>query len=122
MSSSVSHSITLGNADFNITGIVVFSLDPLNFIAENILVDYYSLYNVFYFPTSCNYPEAYLEGTSEIRNITGVTSKARTNSQSPSLLYNLGPGDAFIDSIDISNTYMDNSNPSAAIILFLYPN
>jgi hypothetical protein len=86
------------------------------------VVDYQSLYDVFYFPTFWNYPGAYKEGTAELRNITGVTSKARTNLQSPSLIFTLNPGNGLVDTIDITNTYMDTNDMTGSILFFIFPN
>lgn len=69
--------LSIGDVEFNITGIIQANSDPLNMHLENILVDTYSLTEGWKMYISCNYPEAFLNGEFKINNLTAVTSSDR---------------------------------------------
>jgi hypothetical protein len=56
-------------------------------------------------PTSWNYPEAYFLSETYVKNLTGVTSKARTNSADPILFWNYTPGNATFETVDLEDYY-----------------
>ena len=66
------------NTDFNVTRIVSIAIDPLDFHMENVVIDHYALSTAFAFKTQCNYPEAAINNTFYINNITVVENIPRT--------------------------------------------
>ena len=68
-------------------------------------MDSYSLIDGIYGGLSCNYPEAYIEASSHFENFTVVTSKDRTNFQTPKLIALSLPGNCTHKNINIYDTY-----------------
>ena len=66
------------NCDFNVTGVVSITIDPIAFYMENVLIDNYGLTTAFSFDTQCNYPEAAITNSFYINNITVVENIPRT--------------------------------------------
>ena len=54
------------------------SIDPFNFHLENVTVDCYQLMSGFTSFNACNYPEANIFESQNIKNISMYESKART--------------------------------------------
>ena len=69
--------IYLENVDFNVTGTVLYTADPLNFYVENVTVDTYSRVEAFSMIAQWNYPEAYYQGELVANNLTFITSSVR---------------------------------------------
>ena len=66
------------NTDFNVTGVVSITIDPIAFHMENVVIDNYALSTAFSFDTQCNYPEAVINNTFYLNNITVVENIPRT--------------------------------------------
>jgi hypothetical protein len=66
--------ISISDADFNITGRIVETSDPLHLNAQNLIIDCYNLRNAFSLLAFCNYPGAFKGGDVVLKNITAVTS------------------------------------------------
>jgi hypothetical protein len=114
--------ISLENADFNVTGTVMFADDPLNFYLENITMDTYSLARGFFMPIMCNYPEAYYKGEVVVKNVTAVTSKDRTLALNTRVVYTNILGNSSIESVDLDNFYFNTRDIGASLLVFIYPN
>ena len=59
----------LTNIDFRVSGVIFETNDPLNFTMINIDVDFSRNVGGFNILTTCNYPEAYIEGMVNVTNI-----------------------------------------------------
>jgi hypothetical protein len=72
-------------------------------------------------PTSWNYPEAYSLSKTYVKNLTGITSKARTNNADPILFWNYTPGNATIETVDLNDYYHSANSAGIAVSNTLFP-
>ena len=95
--------IDVRNSNLNLTGTIVFTMDPLNANFENLQFDTANLINGFYFPINWNYPEASLANSISFTNITTFSSTNRNLYLSPKLIFNSGPGNFTCKNVNIQN-------------------
>ena len=95
--------VDIRNSVLNMTGTIAFSSDPLNGYFENIKFDTSRIKDGFYFPISCNYPEAALTNSIAFTGITTFQTTNRTLYLPPRLIFNSGPGNFTLSNIDIQN-------------------
>jgi hypothetical protein len=113
--------IILADVDFNITGTILESNDPLNLYIENIFIDAYNLRNAFYILTFCNYPGAFKGGDVFAKNITVTMSSRKNFVLSTSIIFSLLLGDFTIDGMFFDKFYMDLAHQTSAMIAFVFP-
>ena len=89
------------NSNFNVTGTVARSFDPVNIYFDSLYIDTYALNDFTRITAVCNYPGASLSGSVQIYNITAVTTSERTYSQEPSILYYIGPANISVSNMNL---------------------
>ena len=67
--------VTFTNMSFNTTGFLLYSIDPMSFFVENVQIDNHANMGGFVMRISCNYPEAYLNGTVYVNNLFAENTK-----------------------------------------------
>jgi hypothetical protein len=88
-----------------VTGKIVFTFDQLNYRMENVIFDSYSLIDAFHFDVRWNYPEAYRYGAMYVKNLTGITSKDRTTTDSPRFIMSKTPGPVWFEDFVVEDYY-----------------
>jgi hypothetical protein len=68
------------------------------------------------FTTTCNYPEAALDGQYIVENLTVITSTDRTFVDNPSMVYYAGPGNVTTKNLDFTDHYLTVTNPKGTIL------
>jgi hypothetical protein len=72
--------VTVTNMNFQISGFILYTVDPMSLYAENLYVDFHASMGGFVMRIDCNYPEAYVDGTIFINNCTVENAQERTAS------------------------------------------
>ena len=102
--------VNITNVNFNVTGVIMYSYDPLNFDLSNTVIDSYGLTDGFYMEVSWNYPEAATQGEINFSNFTVVISIERTISETPFMGIYWGPANATMTDIDLTNYYSEGTD------------
>ena len=68
---------------------------------ENVYVDFYALKGGLYINADCNYPEASIQNTIFMTNVTAENSKERIAPYESGLLYYSGPGNVTVQNTNI---------------------
>ncbi|CAI2379095.1 unnamed protein product [Moneuplotes crassus] len=99
--------LNITNVNFNVTGRIIRTYDPLNVHLQNISFDSYRI-SVFYsdIQTLCNYPEAYLFPEFNVTGITHVLSQPKVILKSPKIFILSGPGNITISSLDLTDYFI----------------
>jgi hypothetical protein len=71
-----------------------------------VIFDGYRLADGFNMPLSCNYPEAYKEGETYVKNFTAMMSRDRIDSSSSTVFTSLYPGNGYFEDITVREYYM----------------
>lgn len=99
----------------NITGQIMYTLDPHNLWIENVIFDGYRIINAFDMPVMCNYPDAYQSASTYVKNFTGMMSFDRTSALSTNAFFSLNPGDFWMEDVTFEEYYMLITNIKAGI-------
>ena len=99
--------INFTNVNFNVTGVIMYSYDPLNLDLSNILIDSYGLTDGFYMEISWNYPEAVTLGEFNVNNLTVEISIERTIQETPFIAVYRGPANVTMTDIDLTEYYSE---------------
>jgi hypothetical protein len=70
-------SVSLSNMNFQITGFILYTIDPMSLYASNLYVDFHATMGGFVMRLLWNYPEAYVNGTILINNATVINPQER---------------------------------------------
>ena len=95
----------IANCNFNVSGVIAQSFDPLGIHLENIFIDIWALDIAFDFIPSCGYPEANLTSGIVMRNITTDCSIFTTEVKRPRVIFYSGPGNVLVDTMYLPNSY-----------------
>jgi hypothetical protein len=93
------------NLDFNITGSIIISSDPLNGHFSNIVIDTFKLNQGFDFNIEWNYPEAAVDTTLFFSNITIMVSHPREHLVATRIISNYGSGHLVVNNSDFRAYY-----------------
>jgi hypothetical protein len=76
-----------------------------------VIFDGYRLADGFNMPLSCNYPEAYKEGETYVKNFTAMMSRDRIDSSSSTVFTSLYPGNGYFEDriigLGLANKYAE---------------
>ena len=95
------HTITLKNMDFHISGRILTSNQPLNLYVENVYMDFYGMMGGIYINADWNYPEASITGSIVINNVTAVNSQTRIAQLLSGILYYSGPANVTVQNTNV---------------------
>ena len=111
--------ITIKNMHFNVSGTISMTYDPLSMNLINVDVDYYRNLGGFDMATICNYPEAELDTTIFVDNLTFYYSNGRTvNPVLQNQLRNQQPGNYVVSNYR-SETYLTPNEAKGMFSLYL---
>lgn len=80
----------ISNANIQLSGFIMHSFDPMSLRVENTYIDYHATMGGFVMRTSCNYPEAYVQGTVDFYNVTTEHPQERTATYREGVLMHAG--------------------------------
>ena len=107
----------IANSNFNVSGIIAQSFDPLGIHLENIFIDIWALDIAFDLIPSCGYPEANLTSGIVMKNITTDCSIFTTEVKRPRVIFYSGPGNVFVDTMYLPNSYSNILSFAGAFFL-----
>ena len=87
------------------TGTIVETYDPSDVSLTNTLIDAWAIDKGFMFYIDCQYPEAILNSTIEVHNMTAFSSSQRDSAERPRIFAYIGPGNVTASNIDLLNYY-----------------
>jgi len=89
--------LTMTNLDIQLTGMILRTLDPMSMYLENVYVDFYAMMGGFFMNIDCNYPEAYLDGLLQSKNLTAENFSARIAPFRAPFIITSGPEDIYFE-------------------------
>ena len=111
--------ITVKNMHFNVSGSISMTYDPINMNLINVDVDYYKNFGGFDMQMFCNYPEAELDTTIFVDNITFYYGSERAvNPISRRTLRNQQPGKYIVNNY-YAETYVAQNEQHGMLSLYL---
>jgi hypothetical protein len=93
--------VTVTNAYFQISGFILDTIDPASIHVENVYVDFHATMGGFVMRLSCNYPEAYTDGTLTFNNVTVENPIERIAPFREAILVNSGSEHLYINNTNI---------------------
>ena len=91
--------------NYFVTGTILYTQDPVNAHFENLYVDTWEVIAGFMFWPNCNYPEANIIPTINVKNFTAFVSSEDSTNFRPNIFYYSGPGNITAIDVNITDAY-----------------